>query len=79
MLIGEKDIEKERRRTMKLIKNLLISVIVGLTSTGLIFMPLVNMLEKLTENIRPEIVVQIGMAILFSLLLWVSYKIIKED
>lgn len=63
---------------MKIIKNLLIIATIGSTSTGLIFILLVNLLEKLTENIRPEIVIQIGMAMLFSLLLWVMYKIIKE-
>ena len=64
---------------MNLIKKSLIAVAMGTASTGLIFIPLIILLEKLTENIEPETIVLIGMTILFSLLLWALYKFIKED
>lgn len=63
---------------MKIIKFILFGAILIAFESGLIFVPLINLLEKLTKNIDPEKVIIFAILGLFSLGIWATYKIIEE-
>ena len=64
---------------MKIIKFILFGAILIAFESGLIFVPLINLLEKLTENIDPEKIIIFAILGLFSLGIWAVYKMIEEE
>ena len=64
---------------MKIIKFILFGAILIAFESGLIFVPLINLFEKLTENIDPEKIIIFAILGLFSLGIWATYKMIEEE